>query len=126
MLHLLFPFFPQCILLTTGSVLTTEDAEMNRMPFKSPNPHMKGPEHRTGCRDEAGLVLRPQSLEQRHEWKIGWWEGGREGRREEGGQNPIPGEWMVQEEWAGERESQESKSFEMGDPGVASGGWSRP
>lgn len=82
MLQLLFSFFPQCILLTTGSVLTTEDAEMNRMPFKSPNPHMKGSEHRTGCRDEAGLVLRPQSLEQRHEWKIGWWEGGREGRRE--------------------------------------------
>ena len=59
-----------------------EDTEMNRMPFKSPSPHMKGPEHRPGHGDEAGLALRPQRLGQKPEWKIGWWEEGREGRKE--------------------------------------------
>ena len=43
---------------------------------------MKGPEHRPGHGDEAGLALRPQRLDQKPEWKIGWWEEGREGRKE--------------------------------------------
>ena len=59
-----------------------EDTEMNRMPFKSPSPHMKWPEHRPGHEDEAGLALRPQRLDQKPEWKIEWWEEGREGRKE--------------------------------------------
>ena len=44
-----------------------EDAEMKRMPFKSPSPHMNGPEHRPGRGDEAGLALRPQRLDQKPE-----------------------------------------------------------
>ena len=44
-----------------------EDTEMKRMPFKSPSPHMNGPEHRPGRGDEAGLALRPQRLDQKPE-----------------------------------------------------------
>ena len=88
-----------------------EDTEMNRMPFKSPSPHMKGPEHRPGHGDEAGLALRPQRLDQKPEWKIGWWEEGREGRKEKVKMKSLSRVWLFAPPWTVVRQAPPSMGF---------------
>lgn len=81
------------------SALTTEDAEMNKMPFKAPNPEKKRPEHETWAGGWGRTASQASEL-----GTEAWVKDRTMGRRQERegeGQNPSPRELMVQKGWMG-------------------------